>query len=58
MIRVWLAFIVLSVLIHFSISSWRALGGLERWELTKSIVYSIMIALLVTAILTTFVILF
>ena len=58
MIRLWLAFAVLAVLIHFGITAWRKLEGKERWTLTKSIGYSILVALLALAAMTTLVILF
>ena len=58
MIRLWLAFAVLAVLIHFGITAWRKLEGKERWTLTKSAIYSIIVALLVVLVMTTLVILF
>jgi hypothetical protein len=58
MIRIWLTFALFVVLIHFGISSWRALSGLEKWNLTKSIGYSILVSLLAIVVLTTIVILF
>jgi hypothetical protein len=58
MIRLWLVFIVFAVLIHFSIVSWRALSGKEKWSLTKTLGYSIIVSLLAVAVMTTIVILF
>ena len=58
MIRLWLAFAVLAVVIHFGITAWRNLNGKERWNLTKSIAYSILVSLLALAVMTTLVILF
>ena len=58
MIRIWLAFIVFAALIHFSITSWRALSGLEKWTLTKSIGYSIIVSLLALVVMVGFVIVF
>jgi hypothetical protein len=58
MIRLWLAFAVLAVLIHFGITAWRKLEGKERWTLTKSIGYSIVVALLALMVMTAIVILF
>lgn len=58
MIRIWLAFFIVAALIHFSITSWRALSGLEKWALTKSIGYSIIVALLAFLVMTVIVILF
>jgi hypothetical protein len=58
MIRIWLVFAVLAVLIHFGITAWRNLNGKERWDLTKSITYSILVALLAVLAMTVIVILF
>jgi hypothetical protein len=58
MIRLWLAFAIMAVLIHFGITAWRKIEGKERWTLTKSIAYSILVALLAVLALTVIVILF
>ena len=58
MIRLWLAFAIFAVLIHFGITSWRNLNGKERWTLTKSIAYSILVSLLALMVMTVIVILF
>jgi hypothetical protein len=58
MIRLWLIFVVLSILIHLGISTWRNMKGKDRWTLTKSIGYSIIVALLAVLFLTSIVILF
>ena len=58
MIRIWLVFAILAVLVHFGITTWRNLNGKERWTLTKSAVYSIIVALLVVLVMTVIVILF
>ena len=58
MIRLWLVFAILAVLVHFGITTWRNLNGKERWTLTKSAIYSIIVALLVVLVMTTIVILF
>ena len=58
MIRLWLAFAVLAALIHFGITAWRNMTGKEQWTLTKSIGYSIIVALLAVLVMTVFVILF
>jgi len=57
-IRLWLVFGILSVLIHFGITTWRKMEGKERWSLTKSIFYSIIVALLALSAMTVIVILF
>ena len=58
MIRLWLVFGILAVLIHFGITAWRNMNGKERWTLTKSVTYSIIVALLAVLVMTVIVILF
>ena len=58
MIRLWLAFIIFAVLIHFGITAWRKLNDKQRWSLTKTAVYSIIVALLTVLAMTVIVILF
>lgn len=58
MIRLWLTFIVFAILIHASITAWRSLSGLEKWSLTKTIGYSIIVSLLAVTVMTLIVILF
>jgi hypothetical protein len=58
MIRLWLAFAVFAALIHFGITAWRNLNGKERWTLTKSIAYSIIVSLLAVLAMGVLVILF
>jgi hypothetical protein len=58
MIRLWLVFAILAVLIHLGITTWRKLEGKERWTLTKSIAYSILVSLLALLVMTILVILF
>ena len=58
MIRLWLAFIIVAVLIHFGITAWRNMTGKERWTLTKSVVYSIIVASLALVVMVGIVIAF
>lgn len=58
MIRLWLAFVILAVLIHFGISAWRNMNGVEKLTLTKSIGYSILVSLAAVMLMTVFVIAF
>ena len=46
MIRLWLAFIIFAVLIHFGITVWRRMERKEQWSLTKTAFYSIIVSLL------------
>ena len=58
MIRLWLVFAILAVLIHLGITTWRKMEGKERWTLTKSVTYSIIVSLLAVLVMTVIVILF
>jgi hypothetical protein len=58
MIRLWLMFALFAVLIHLGITAWRSISGRERWDLTKSVGYSIIVALLAVLALSVLVILF
>jgi hypothetical protein len=58
MIRLWLVFAILAAVIHFGITTIREFDGKERWALTKSITYSIIVALLAVLVMTVIVILF
>jgi hypothetical protein len=58
MIRLWLVFGIVAVLIHFGITAWRNMTGRERWTLTKSVAYSIIVSLLAVLAMTVIVILF
>jgi hypothetical protein len=53
-----LAFAILAVIVHFGITAWRNMTGKERWDLTKSVTYSIIVALLAVVAMTVIVILF
>jgi hypothetical protein len=58
MIRIWLALAILAVLVHFGITAWRKMEGKERWTLTKTACYSILVSLLAVLAMTVIVILF
>jgi hypothetical protein len=58
MIKLILAFAILAALLHFGIMGWRSMSGKERWSLTKSLGYSIIVALLAIVVMTALVILF
>lgn len=58
MIRIVLAFIILSVLIHFGITAWRKMSGSERWSLTKTAIYSIIVSSLAMLLMMFLVVMF
>jgi uncharacterized membrane protein len=58
MIRFILLFAVLAALIHFGITGWRSLTGKERWSLTKTLGYSIIVSLLAIVVMMFMVVLF
>ena len=58
MIRLWLVFAVLAGLIHLGITTWRRMEGKERWTLTKTAFYSILVSLLAMLAMTVIVVLF
>ena len=58
MIRFVFVFAILAVLIHFGITVWRKMERKERWSLTKTAFYSILVALLAVLVMTIIVILF
>ena len=58
MIRFVFVFAVLAVLIHFGITVWRKMERKERWSLTKSAFYSIIVALLAIVAMMFLVVLF
>ena len=58
MIRLWLAFIIFAVLIHFGITVWRKMERKEQWSLTKTAFYSIIVSLLVIVAMMFIVVLF
>ena len=58
MIRFVFVFAILAVLIHFGIMAWQKMSGTERWSLTKTAIYSIIVALLAIVVMMLFVVLF
>ena len=58
MIKIWLSFVILAALIHFGIMAWQKMSGSERWTLTKSVTYSIIVALLAIVVMMFLVVLF
>jgi hypothetical protein len=58
MIRVLMAWVLLSLAIGFGITAFRALSGKEKWELTKLIAYTLMCSIIALVFLVGIVILF
>ena len=58
MIRVVFVFAILAVLIHFGITVWRRMERKERWSLTKTAFYSIIVSLLAIVAMMFIVVLF
>lgn len=58
MIRGILIFLITCFLVYGGIEGFRALTGKQKWALTKSVGYSILVSAVAMVILTTIVILF
>ena len=58
MIRFVFVFAILVVLIHFGITVWRKMERKERWSLTKTAFYSIIVSLLAIVAMMFIVVLF
>jgi hypothetical protein len=58
MIKVVLSFLVVAVVFHFVIESWRYTSGKERWNIIKTLTYSLGLATLTFIALSLFVFLF
>ena len=58
MIKIILAFLLLSVAIGMIITAVQNLSGLEKWQLTKVLAYATMCSLLATVLLVVTVVLF
>lgn len=58
MIRIWLGFAVLFAVFYFGIPAFRSMTGKEKWNLTKTVVFSIICSVLALATMMLFVFLF
>jgi hypothetical protein len=58
MIRFIFLFAILAALIHFGIIGWQKMSGSERWTLTKTLGYSIIVSLLAIVVMMFMVVLF
>jgi len=58
MIRLWLVFAVLFASFYFGIPAFRKLKGAEKWDLTKTFLFSMMCSLLAVSAMVVIVVLF
>lgn len=58
MIRLWLVFAVLFAAFYFGIPAFRKLKGAEKWDLTKTVLYSMICSLLAVSAMVLLVVLF
>jgi len=58
MIRLWLVFAVLFAAFYFGIPAFRKLKGAEKWDLTKTVLYSMICSLLAVGAMVLIVVLF
>lgn len=58
MIRIWLGFAVLFAVFYFGLPTLRHMTGKEKWNLTKTILFSILCTALTIITITLFVFLF
>jgi hypothetical protein len=58
MIRLWLVFGILFAAFYFGIPAFRKLKGAEKWDLTKTFIYSMMCSLLAVSVMVIIVVLF
>lgn len=58
MIRLWLVFAILFAGFYFSIPAFREMNGKEKWDLTKTILFSLLCSILAVGVMVVIVILF
>ena len=58
MIRLWLVFAILFAGFYFGIPAFRRLKGKEKWDLTKTLLFSMMCSLLAVIAMVVIVVLF
>lgn len=58
MIRVWIAFLIIFGMFFFGIDYFRLMTGKERWDILKTVLYSLGCAILTITVLIGIVILF
>lgn len=58
MIRLWLVFAILFAAFYFGIPAFRKLKGAEKWDVTKTVFYSMICSLLAVGVMVLIVVLF
>ena len=58
MIRLWLVFAVLFAAFYFGIPAFRKLKGAEKWDLTKTLLFSFVCSLFAFGVMIAIVVLF
>lgn len=58
MIRLWLVFAVLFAGFYFGIPAFRELKGAEKWDMTKTLLFSLLCSLLAVVVMVAIVVLF
>jgi hypothetical protein len=58
MIRLWLVFAILFAGFYFAIPAFREMNGKEKWDLTKTILFSLLCAILSVSVMVVIVVLF
>jgi cytochrome c oxidase assembly factor CtaG len=58
MIRLWLVFAILFAGFYFVIPAFRKMTGKEKWDLTKTLLFSLLCSLLAVGVMTAIVVLF
>jgi cytochrome c oxidase assembly factor CtaG len=58
MIRLWLAFAILFAAFYFAIPAFRNMKGKEKWDLTKTLLFSLLCSFLAVGAMVLIVVLF
>jgi uncharacterized membrane protein len=58
MIRLWLVFAILFAVFYFVIPAFRKMKGKEKWDLTKTLLFSMVCSLLAVSAMVLIVVLF
>jgi len=58
MIRLWLVFAILFAVFYFGIPAFRKLKGEEKWDVTKTVLYSMICSFLAVGAMVLIVVLF